>query len=364
LDKNLPDKGWFISIDAAYQYWRTTLPESEKSLDDKKKTWRPALVIELTTSGVYKGRIEIGLKGGELVGVMASNGTRPVIWLSDKNAGGPDSISIRGEKGARVIFDGLMITGRGVDVIGSELSPDEKPPSDGDLCEVVFRHSTLVPGWGLHCDCEPRRTSEPSLLIENTSARIRVESSIVGAIQVNTDPALFDPTPIMVCDSIIDATSDESIAIGCNGSGVAYAELRIARSTIVGEVLTHVILLAENSLFTAQVQVARKQVGCIRYSHVPVESRTPRRYKCQPENEQATQDDILRLAPCFESDRYGTPNYLRLSPCAALEIKQGADDESEMGVYHDLFEPQRFALLTRTQQPLESTSAPSSSCSA
>lgn len=346
-DKELPEKGWFKSIDAAYQYWRTTLPESEKDLEDNKKTWCPALVIELTTSGVYKGRVDIGLKVGELVCLMASNETRPIIWLSDENAGGSDSIVIRGEQGARVIFDGLMITGRGVDIIGHELSSDEKISSTGELCEVVFRHSTLVPGWGLHCDCEPRQAFEPSILIENTGTKIRIESSIVGAIQVNTDPAFFDPTPIFVCDSIVDATSDENVAIGSGGSGVAYAELRIARSTIVGEILTNAILLAENSLFTAQVQVARKQIGCIRYSHVPVGSRTPTRYRCQPENEKVSHNEILRLAPCFESTRYGTPNYLRLSHCAAPEIKQGADDESEMGVYHDLFEPQRFALLTR-----------------
>jgi hypothetical protein len=366
--RDLPEKGWFRSINAAYQYWRTTLPEKEKSLDDKKKTWRSAVVIELVKSGVYKGLIEIGLKAGELICVMASNNTRPIIWLSDENAGGPDSISIRGEKGARVIFDGLMVTGRGVNVIGSELSPDEKPPGDGDLCEVVFRHSTLVPGWSLHSDCEPRRSSEPSIAVENSSARIRVESSIVGAVQVNTDPALFDPTPIIVCDSIVDATSDACTAIGSSDSGVAYAELRIARSTVVGEILTHSILLAENSLFTAQVQVARKQVGCMRYSHVPVESRSPRRYRCQPDGALTELEEhlktlplaernlrretlsliaIRRVAPCFESTRYGTSNYLRLSNCAATEIKCGADDESEMGVYHDLFESQRFALLTR-----------------
>jgi len=183
--------------------------------------------------------------------------------------------------------------------------------------------------------------------MENTSASIRIESSIIGSVQVNTDPTLFDPTPLIVCDSIVDATSDENLTISSSDSGVAFAELRIIRSTIVGEVLTHVIVLAENSLFTAHVQVARKQVGCIRYSYVPVASRTPPRYRCQPENDQVSQLEILRLTPCFESKRYGTSNYLRLSSCAAREIKQGADDESEMGVYHDLFEPQRFALLTR-----------------
>ncbi|WP_020160069.1 hypothetical protein [Methylobacter marinus] len=346
LDKEFPKQGLFRTIDTAYQYWRTTLPEDEKNKEDKLKIRRPALLIELVKSGVYKGRIELELKASEFVCVAASNSTRPIIWLSDENANGPDSISIRGEKGSRVIFDGILIVGRGVEIIGNEWSSDEMRSSDGDLCEVVFRHSTLVPGWSLHCDCEPRRASEPSILIENTRSRIRVESSIVGAIHVNTDPALFEPTQVIVCDSIIDATSDESIAIGGSNADMAYAELRIARSTIVGEVLSHSIALAENSLFTAKLQVARKQMGCIRYSYVPVGSRTPRRYRCQPESNEMAQSEVLRLAPYFESTRYGTSNYLRLSHCTAQEIKHGADDESEMGVYHDLFEPQRLALLT------------------
>jgi hypothetical protein len=42
---------------------------------------------------------------------------------------------------------------------------------------------------------------------------------------------------------------------------------------------------------------------------------------------------------------YGTPAYCQLSENTAREITQGADDESEMGVYHDLFGPQREANL-------------------
>ncbi len=362
LDRELPEDGWFRSIDAAYRYWRMTLPGLDHDLDEMQKRWRPAAVFELVKSAVYKGRIDITLGKGELVCLMAGKCIRPVLWLSDENAGGPDSISIQGQQGSRVIFDGVLVTGRGVEIRGGDMPSDEYPANGQDLCEVVFRHSTLVPGWNLNCDCEPRRASEPSILVENSSARIRIESSIVGAIQINTDPALFDPTPVTVCDSIVDATADDKLALASPDAGLAYAELSISRSTIAGEVLTHVIQLAENSLFTAQVRVARRQEGCLRFSHVPAGSRTPRRYRCQPdkalatlepetlspaEKERLSQDIIRRAAPSFESTRYGLPNYMRLTSCAALEIKKGADDEAEMGVYHDLFEPQRLSLLTR-----------------
>jgi hypothetical protein len=58
---------------------------------------------------------------------------------------------------------------------------------------------------------------------------------------------------------------------------------------------------------------------------------------------QAINDVRVRTMPDFESMRYGTLDYLRLRPTTAREIARGAEDESEMSVYHDLFEPQRTA---------------------
>ena len=47
----------------------------------------------------------------------------------------------------------------------------------------------------------------------------------------------------------------------------------------------------------------------------------------------------------FNSIRYGNSDYCQLANDCAEEIKGGADDESEMGVFHDLFQPQRAANL-------------------
>jgi hypothetical protein len=87
------------------------------------------------------------------------------------------------------------------------------------------------------------------------------------------------------------------------------------------------------------VEVARRQIGCVRFCHVPVDSRTPRRYHCQPD----LSGEPIRVFPRFESERYGNPVYGRLTRDIAPEIRRGADDESEMGVFHDLFEPMRLA---------------------
>ena len=53
--------------------------------------------------------------------------------------------------------------------------------------------------------------------------------------------------------------------------------------------------------------------------------------------------------PVFTSLRYGNPAYCQLllrSPVnIRMNIRKGADDQSEMGVFHDLLQPQRAANL-------------------
>ena len=49
------------------------------------------------------------------------------------------------------------------------------------------------------------------------------------------------------------------------------------------------------------------------------------------------------MRPQFTSRRYGTPAYGQLAASCAVEITEGADDGAEMGVFHDLFQPQRLA---------------------
>jgi uncharacterized repeat protein (TIGR01451 family) len=52
-----------------------------------------------------------------------------------------------------------------------------------------------------------------------------------------------------------------------------------------------------------------------------------------------------RVQPRFNSTRYGTPTYAQLALYCTDEITRGADDESEMGAFHDLFQPQRATNL-------------------
>jgi hypothetical protein len=129
---------------------------------------------------------------------------------------------------------------------------------------------------------------------------------------------------------------------------------------VIGQVLTHEIVLAENSIFNGHIEVARRQVGCVRFCYVTPESRTPRRYECQPDlvvravdenlapgldRDRAEENERLRVEPEFNSVRYGTPTYCQLAASCAVEITRGAEDEAEMGAFHDLYQPQRIANL-------------------
>ncbi|MFI2346418.1 hypothetical protein ACH492_05035 [Streptomyces sp. NPDC019443] len=295
-------------------------------------------VIEITDSGVYDiAPRAIRLSAGHSLQLRAANRCRPVLRLPDHRPG-PDALRFSGEAGSSVTLDGLLITGGAV-------------RADGGLADLTIRHCTLVPGWGLHADCRPHRPARPSLMLIDTDARVVVEHSITGSLELAHDAVRRDPEPVRITDTIVDATSSERSALCALGGGVAQAVVTLNRATVFGGVCAHSLELAENSIFDGRIEVARRQFGCIRFCYVVPTSPTPRRYACQPDLVDAVtaepdrERERLRVRPVFDSTRYGTPAYGRLSATCAEEITQGAEDGSEMGVFHDLYQPQRAANL-------------------
>jgi hypothetical protein len=315
-------------------------------------------VIEFTASGVYVEPISIQLADRQTLQLRAADRARPVLRLIDWQTDLPDALRLTLGEGSRFTLDGLLITGRPVQVLGANDREDR-----ASICgsELVIRHCTLVPGWGIDCNCEPKRPAEPSLELTNVRARVRIERSIIGAIQIHEDEVRLDPIPLCVSDSIIDATSAERQAIGAPGGTWAHALITIQRCTVFGIIDVHAMPLGENSIFNGCVNVARRQIGRMRYCYVPTECRTPRRYHCQPDGvvavtkaritdnatRQASEiaNESLRVQPQFNALHYGQPPYAQLAQTCAVEITCGADDESEMGAFHDLFQPQREANL-------------------
>ena len=172
----------------------------------------------------------------------------------------------------------------------------------------------------------------------------------MGSIRVVRTEAGIAPARCLIERSIVDATAPEAVAIGGEDGRVAGIIPTIKWSTVLGETTVHAIALAENSIFTGTVQVARRQQGCIRFCYLPPESRTPSRYQCQPDvqdraSEETPSGERRRVKPDFVSTRYGSPGYCQLADTCAEEIRRGAEDRGALGVFHDLFETQRLDML-------------------
>ena len=366
--------GAFDTLGKALQKWREEL--------------KPHAVIEIDDSRVYVEQLNIEFgEGQKSLQLRAANGRRPVIRLLDWQTNQPDALTVVGPAGSRFTLDGVLITGRSVQL-------------GGDLQKVIIRHSTLVPGWDLDDRCEAKRPTEPSVEIFSPNVCVMIEHSILGSIQINPivptsdeDAARkdnhsdeetqrahcqgigrdyrLDPIRLCISDSIIDSVHPENEAIGAPGCPVGHAVLNMSRCTVFGQIQVHAIELGENCIFEGRITVARRQRGCLRFSYVVPGSRTPPRFQCQPdlveraiaqklrdeakenslpqptaiEIEAAKECERVRVAPQFNSTHYGTPIYCQLAATCAEEIVRGADDESEMGVFHDLFQPQREANL-------------------
>jgi hypothetical protein len=331
-------------------------PKEFHRISDALAQWNvdqpPAAIVEIENSGVYVEPIQIALATNQQLVLRAAERTRPVLRLLDFQSNYSNSLSISGDAGSWFTLDGVVVTGRGMQL-------------GGEMAGVFIRHCTLVPGWAMECNCEPKRPTEPSIEVNGDVGCLRIEHSIVGAIEVNRDETSSDPLRLQLRDSILDATDTEQAAIVGPGHLCAHAVLRLARCTVFGRIEVRDIELAENSILLGAVRVCHRQQGCIRFCYVTPGSRTSRRYECQPdlveqavaakfakggmtvpERDVILESEQLRVEPDFNSMRYGDPTYCQLSDACAIEIIRGAEDESEMGAFHDLYQPQRAANLS------------------
>jgi hypothetical protein len=240
--------------------------------------------------------------------IQAAAGRRPVL-VGD--------LSLKGNGSTRLSLGGLLLDGA--------------LKLDGPLHAVTLRHCSLVPTRGgivhagagteltlslYRCLCGPLRSKKPL-------AAVVVEDSLIDG-----DDGSGGGVAIDVGDSLLNALA--STLLGTTDAGR---------------------LEASNCLFDALVTVVRRQEGCVRYSYLPFASKTPRRHRCQPDlamsdlsGSEATRE-AMRVTPAFTSIRFATPAYGQLTRTTAPEIRTGADNGAEMGVWNLLQQPQREANL-------------------
>jgi hypothetical protein len=258
--------------------------------------------------------------------VTAANGARPLVAAAGEI---PLDIGARGT----LVLDGLVISGGALHLAAAA---DDEPRT------LILRDCTLVPGIRLGTDGNPALPGQPSLIIAHPFATVRLERCICGPLSL---VAGSDVTAELT-DSILDGGSPDGTAYSGIAAGSPGASLTLHECTLIGKVQASLMPLASNCIFFAQraaadpptaepVRVERRQEGCVRFSFVPSGSITPRRHRCQPDTDNP---DAL---PQFRSLRYVDPGYCQLRSATPLPIRQGADDEGEMGVMHALFQPQR-----------------------
>lgn len=310
---------------------------------------KPNCIIQIRDNRTYKEAIAIDPFDKRFIAIEASDSKCPHLLL-------PSPLTISGDHdSSTVTLGGLLIEGR-VEITGS-------------LGALRLIHSTLVPGESIAVPDPavappPAQPTQPSILAAMTrpdgspaNRKLRVEAAfcVMGPLRLPEHAQA-----LVLLDCIVDGLDIAAVAgPAANSFGPAS---RIERSTLRGAMRFRQIDLASESIFDGSLTVLRQQVGCLRFSYVQDNARTPRRYRCQPslairkavdaagpltpaELALLRQQVAQRVAPEYVSEAYGQPAYMQLSDNGPIEIGTGSEDGAEMGVWCHLKQPQRAANL-------------------
>ncbi len=329
-------------------------------------------VVEIENNDTYFETPSISVAAGTTIELRAADEFRPVLFLDGE-------MVISGGAESKLILNGLWIAGGNIRV---------PLVAGNDLRTLTIRHCTLSPA----ATPSPGTASPPDaplppvqLIVEIPNLSLEIEKAITGPLRVAPE------AEASIADSIIDAAphlaADTSPLLSPPVAPMAYAglngqdhggPLQLRNCTVIGQVRVEVMTLASNTIFFARseageapVEARRLQEGCVRFSWVPPNSQLPRKFQCQPDQalieraEELGLDSttelpssdraylLARIKPVFTSLRFGDPAYGQLSQLAPSEIREGADDEAEMGAFHGQYQPQKEAnLRTRLDEYL------------
>jgi hypothetical protein len=265
-------------------------------------------VIAVLDSRSYEETLDITVPAGS--SLLLAGGTWPEVEeggsgghlrLADSRPHLLGAIGITGSSGGggekprgRLVLDGLLVE-QGLDV------------HSGDLGELQVLHTTVKPGnTGLRVD------------LGNADLEIGLDRCVTGAMRfAGEGPSLHVTTSIIQGDLQAHQT-----------------EVRLDAVTLLGN-LDCRTLEASDCLLVGNVTVERVQQGCVRFSYLGSASRTPRRYGCQPADP----------PPQFTSTRFGDPGYGQLADRCAEALRKGSTQQSDIGAFGELRQPQRDANL-------------------
>ncbi|MDX1530746.1 MAG: phage tail protein, partial [Rhodothermales bacterium] len=249
-------------------------------------------LIAILDNGTYAenltgpGRIEIG-EGSRLLVVAADWPEQPergsleplerrAHVLGNVTAVGtaPPSSETPGE----LILDGLLIEGSVTVLVGH-------------LGRLRLAHATL----GLHDPDAPAGLTVNASVNpaqQNPELAVELDHSLAGPVVVPETVR-----SVRVADSVLQAarTNGTRGPVLSAAGGEAGPPATIVRATLLGGVHVRELALGSETLFTEAVVAERLQTGCVRFSYVPAGSRTPRRYRCQPDLALRERADALEL---------------------------------------------------------------------
>lgn len=290
------------------------VPEEHATLGAALAAWGEdgSAVILIGDSATYDVTADVTLAADARLEIRAANEQRPTLRLT-----GP--LRLAGGAGSEVELNGLLIAGNTLNTLEAA----------GALGKLRLRHCTLAPA--------PAQTP---LVIRSEEIDAIVERSILGPVRVTEEAR------VTISDSIVDAGARTAVAFAGLDGAAEDGALSLSRVTVIGRVHARELPLVENSLLLGTVTAARRQAGCVRFSWIPLASRVPRRFRCQPEIPDGTsaaerQRLAARLAPRFTSLRFDHPGYCQLRRDTPDGVRRGAEDESEMGAFSGLRQPQR-----------------------
>jgi hypothetical protein len=242
------------------------------------------------------------------------------------------SVTIDGELGALGLFHATLVPERGgvgfemTEVESTEEEPDDEEPDDEELGEEESTEEERRPTGSVEF-VEVHRTVCGPLVFSSVDASVRV------------------------IDSVIDGGGGPAIE-------APEVDLTVRRSTVLGSVELE-RLEADDSIFEDRVDVDRRQGGCVRYCYAPPASRLPRTYRCVPHDQLQNRrrelgDDLTdaqrdavdaQLRPNYVSRDWWRAGYVQLDESTSAQVRTGAEDGAEMGVYAHLKVPQKLANL-------------------
>ena len=239
------------------------------------------------------------------------------------------------ETGGTLILDGLLLEGR-VRVLAGQLGRLElRCGTFGAAAEALGDAVTVTTG--------------------NAGLGLRIERSICGRLGLAGAAGTVE-----IVDSVVgeDRVADGNPAAAPVVVDAPAADLAVERSTLFGRSIGR-SLAASDSLFTAPLEIARRQAGYMRFSYVPPGSRVPRRFHCAPELQVSEAKERLGAAftaemettirrsirPVFSATLAEEPAFGQLAQRCPSEIAEGGEGRTEMGALNRLRNPQRLANL-------------------